>query len=329
MSTTAASDDAANKPVYKWESKDGEFRRQVSSFRDFISSAPDSPFPPEANRYHLYVSLACPWAHRTMIVRALKGLEDVIGLSVVDYLLGEHSWKFSDPKDCPGAIPDTVNNAKYLSDLYYKASPQFSGRFTVPVLWDKKKDTIVNNESSEIIRMLNSEFDQWSSAPGVTYYPKDLAPQIDAINEWIYNDINNGVYKSGFATAQDVYEKHVMQLFKSLDRVEQILTENEWLVGGRFTEADIRLFTTIVRFDPVYHTHFKCNLKTISHDYPAILRWARQVYQIPKIKETVNMEHIKKHYFMSHIQINPKQIVGVWNGPDLSVPVKFVPPAKH
>ncbi|KAJ3262058.1 S-glutathionyl-(chloro)hydroquinone reductase [Boothiomyces macroporosus] len=302
--------------ILKWASEDGEFKRQVSSFRNIIKKG--SQYPPAANRYHLYVSLACPWAHRTLIVRKLKGLESIIGVSVVHYYMGENGWKFSDPSVTRGATLDTVNGAEYLRELYLK-TPEYTGRFTVPVLWDKETSTIVNNESSEIIRMFNSEFDEWSSNPGVTYYPDSLKDQIDEINTWIYDTINNGVYKSGFATTQQAYSKNVNQLFVSLDRVEDILSKNKFLVGNTFTEADIRLFTTIVRFDPVYHTHFKCNQKTISDSYPHILKWARTIYQMPGIAETVDMEHIKKHYYLSHKQINPYQIVPEWNGPDLSL----------
>ncbi|TPX30877.1 glutathione transferase [Synchytrium microbalum] len=306
-------------PILNWASKDGEFRRQVSSFRDHIASDPAAKFTPDANRYHLYISRACPWAARVHMVRALKGLESVIGLTVVDWNMGKDGWKFS--PEVAGCDADTVNNATFLKEIYFKAEPTYSGRFTVPVLWDKKLNTIVNNESSEIIRMLNSNFDAYSSKPGVTYYPAELAKQIDEINEWIYSDINNGVYKSGFATSQQAYASAASKLFESLDRVEKILAKSQWLVGNQFTEADIRLFTTIVRFDPVYHTHFKANLRSITHDYPNILRWARQIYQtFPEIPQTVNMEHIKGHYYVSHIQINPFQIVPLNNGPDLTVP---------
>ncbi|KAJ1916767.1 S-glutathionyl-(chloro)hydroquinone reductase [Mycoemilia scoparia] len=311
------------KAIKGWASADGEFRRQVSSFRDWISSDPSSKFQPEKGRYHLYVSLACPWAHRTLIARSIKGLKDVIGISVVDQFLGEGGWKFSDPKDCPGAIPDTVNDSKFLSELYFKAEPNYNARFTVPVLWDKKNKTIVNNESSEILRILNEGFNDIIEPEyqKIDLYPKNLRKEIDDINEWIYNDINNGVYKSGFATDQKVYENHVTKLFESLDRVEKILSDKQFLVGNVLTEADIRLWTTIVRFDPVYHGHFKCNLKLIAHDYPSILRWARLVYQLPGVKETVDMDHIKYHYYTSHTNINPTQIVPVSNGPDLENPV--------
>ncbi|KAF0691596.1 hypothetical protein As57867_017166, partial [Aphanomyces stellatus] len=201
-------------------SKDGDYKRQVSSFRDWIGSP---RFPAEKGRYHLYVSLACPWAHRTLVVRALKGLDDVIGITVMDYLLGPNGWHFSSPDETPGATLDTLNGAKFLSEIYFKAEPTYSGRFTVPVLWDTKENTIVSNESSEIIRMLTKEFDAWSSHPQLQLYPDNLAAEIDAINDWIYNDINNGVYKSGFATTQDAYEKNVYVLFEALDRVEKHL----------------------------------------------------------------------------------------------------------
>ncbi|CAG8449983.1 3267_t:CDS:10 [Ambispora leptoticha] len=320
-----ASDKSTKKPedILKWASSDGEFRRKPSSFREFISKEPNARFPPELNRYHLYVSYACPWAHRTLIVRALKGLEDIIGLSVVDYLMQEKGWKFSTHEQTPGAIPDTVNNAQYLRELYFKAEPEYAGRFTVPVLWDKKLGTIVNNESSEIIRMFNEVFDDYlpEATKGITYYPEHLRVEIDAINEWVYDTVNNGVYKAGFATTQKAYEQNAYKIFESLDRLEDILSKNEFLVGGVLTEADIRLWTTIIRFDPVYHGHFKANLKSIEKDYPNILRWARQIYQIPKIADTINMHHIKYHYYQSHLQINPTGIVPMGNGPDLSKPI--------
>ncbi|KAI9314312.1 glutathione S-transferase [Dichotomocladium elegans] len=317
-------DPKSQNSILSWASKDGEFRRQVSTFRDFVSDEPNSRFKPEADRYHLYVSLACPWAHRTLIVRALKGLAPFIGLSVVDYLMLDKGWKFSSAEECPGAIPDTVNGTKYIREIYFKANPEYSGRFTVPVLWDKKTNTIVNNESSEIIRMFNHAFDSIlpEEKRGLDYYPEHLRKDIDDTNSWVYDTINNGVYKSGFATTQEAYERNVYPLFESLDRVERILSQSQYLVANTFTEADIRLFTTIVRFDPVYHGHFKCNAKSIEKDYPNILRWARRIYQMPCVADTVNMDHIKRHYYMSHRQINPTQIVPVGNGPDLSVPVE-------
>ncbi|KAJ1747148.1 S-glutathionyl-(chloro)hydroquinone reductase [Coemansia sp. RSA 989] len=318
---------SASGNITKWHSKDGQFHRQVSSFRDFVEAKPGARFPAEANRYHLYVSYACPWAHRTLIVRKLKGLESIIGVSVVHYLLGPNGWEFASPDDVPGATLDEVNGAKYIRELYFKANPDYSARFTVPVLWDKKQHTIVSNESSEIIRMLNTEFDEFVEPEyrGITFYPEELREKIDEINGWIYDTVNNGVYKAGFASAQDAYETNCRGVFASLDRIEGILAENEFLLGSRLTEADLRLFTTIVRFDPVYHGHFKCNIKQIGTGYPNILRWTREIYQLPGIKETVNMEHIKKHYYMSHTQINPLQIVPVSNGPDLDKPVAKPP----
>jgi len=223
----------------------------------------------------------------------------------------------------PGAIPDTANGTKRLSEIYRLADPAYNGRWTVPVLWDKKLKTIVSNESADIIRMFNAEFDGLAPKPvrGVTYYPKDLRAEIDEVNGWIYDNINNGVYKTGFATRQAAYEENCRAVFASLDRVESILGEREFLAGGRFTEADIRLFTTIVRFDPVYHGHFKCNVKSIAKDYPNILRWARMVYQMPKVADTVDMVHIKQHYYGSHKHINPNGIVPLGNGPDLAHPI--------
>ncbi|KAG0316669.1 S-glutathionyl-(chloro)hydroquinone reductase [Linnemannia gamsii] len=303
--------------ILKWANdKTGEFKRQVSSFRDVISDEPGSKFVPEAGRYHLYISYACPWAHRTLLVRALKGLEDIISLDVVHWHMQEKGWPFKD------GYEDSLYGAKFIREIYFKAQPDYAGRFTVPVLWDKKTETIVNNESSEIIRMLNTAFDKLvPSKAGINYYPQALRPEIDAINEWIYDTVNNGVYKSGFATTQTAYENNVYPLFQSLDRIEEILSKSNYLVGNTLTEADLRLWTTIVRFDPVYHGHFKCNIKGIEKDYPHILKWTRRIYQLPKVAETVNMEHIKKHYYQSHLQINPTGVVPVGNGPNLAEPV--------
>ncbi|KAI9485661.1 MAG: glutathione S-transferase [Benjaminiella poitrasii] len=245
--TTADKDQPA---ILNWASKDGEFRRQQSVFRSTIEDSPDAEFPAEPDRYHLYVSHACPWAHRTAIVRKLKGLDKLIDLSIVDYLMLDKGWKFSTEEECPGAIPDTVNNAAYLRDIYYKVNPNYEGRFTVPVLWDKKRQTIVNNESSEIIRMFNTAFNRFlpKEKAELNYYPEPLRKEIDENNEWIYDTINNGVYKSGFATSQTAYENHVYPLFKSLDRVEKMLEGKKYLIQNTFTEADIRLFTTIIRY---------------------------------------------------------------------------------
>ncbi|KAI8924618.1 glutathione S-transferase, C-terminal [Entophlyctis helioformis] len=326
MTTAADADSRPAGQTIEWKTTNGEFIRQVSSFRSTISTDPANPFQPEADRYVLYISHACPWAHRAAIVRSLKGLQHVLPLAVVDWhLASDLGWHFSSPDVTPGATEEPLYGFKYLHELYYKANPDYSARFTVPVLWDKKLGTIVNNESSEIIRILNTAFDQWSSAPGVTYYPEHLRPQIDAINSWVYDTVNNGVYKCGFATTQAAYASNAAALFASLARLESILSATPYLVGDTFTEADIRLFTTIMRFDPVYHTHFKCTSGTIAHDYPAILNWCRRVYQMPGIKETVNMVHIRHHYYVSHVKINPTQIVPLWDGPDLAVPAVFEP----
>ncbi|KAF9372189.1 S-glutathionyl-(chloro)hydroquinone reductase, partial [Podila verticillata] len=302
--------------ILKWANdKTGEFKRQVSTFRDAIVDEPGAQFPPEAGRYHLYVSLACPWAHRTLVVRALKGLEDIISVDVVHWHLQANSWPFMD------GYKDSLYGAEYIKDIYLKAQPDYAGRFTVPVLWDKKTQTIVNNESSEIIRMLNTAFDKLvPEKAGLNFYPENLRGEIDAVNEWVYDTINNGVYKSGFATTQEAYENHVHPLFKSLDRVEEILSKSNYLVGNTLTEADIRLWTTIIRFDPVYHGHFKCNIKSIEKDYPNILKHARRIYQLPKVAETVDMYHIKHHYYASHLQINPTGIVPAGAGPNLAAP---------
>ncbi|CAG8572622.1 27444_t:CDS:2 [Dentiscutata erythropus] len=295
--------------------KDGEIRRKPTTFCNTISKDPDAIFTPEKDRYHLYIGLSCPFAQRTAIVRALKGLEDTIGLSIVDYFFGEKGWKFSTPEETPGCIPDIVNNAQYLSELYFKANPDYDGRYTVPVLWDKKLQTIVNNESSEIIRIFNDAFDDFvSETKGKTFYPKHLASEIDKINDSIYNKINNNLYKCGFAETQDAYMNHIGPLFDALDDAEAILSKNEFLAGNTFTEVDVKVWTFIIRFDPVYHTLYKTNLKTIKHDYPNILRWARQIYKIPKVADTVNMTHIKNGSYKSK-KINPHEIVPVYDGP--------------
>jgi len=299
--------------VLQWAEKTGEFKRAPSVFRDTINDEPGAKFAPEANRYHLYVSYACPWAHRTLLFRALKGLENIISVDVVHWHLAATGWPFKD------GYKDSLYGSKSIHDIYHKADPKYSGRFTVPVLWDKKLETIVNNESSEIIRIFNTAFNKLvPKAAGVDFYPKKLQPEIDEVNTWVYDTINNGVYKSGFATTQEAYEANVFPLFKSLDRVEEMLSKSDYLVGNTLTEADVRLWTTIIRFDPVYVGHFKCNLKSIEKDYPNILQWARRIYQMPKIAETVNMEHIKWHYYHSHRQINPTGIVPVGDGPDLA-----------
>jgi len=294
----------------------GRFVRRDSPFRSWVTpdGAPgpsgEGGFAAEPGRYHLYVSLACPWAHRTLIFRALKGLEDAIGLSVVNWLMAENGWTF---EDGPGVVPDDVNGVRYLHQLYTEAQPSFSGSVTVPVLWDKRRRTIVNNESSEIIRMLNQAFEGTGAKPG-DYYPQALRAEIDEVNARVYDTFNNGVYKAGFATTQPAHEEAARPLFETLDWLEQRLTRQRYLCGDTVTEADWRLFTTLVRFDCVYHGHFKCNIRRIV-DYPNLWAYARELYQWPKIAETVNFQHIKNHYYQSHRGINPTGVVPV--GPDI------------
>jgi glutathionyl-hydroquinone reductase len=294
----------------------GEFIRWESRFRNWIT-ADGSPgpsgeggFPAQPGRYHLYVSHACPWAHRTMIYRHLKGLEDIIDVSVVHPLMPEISWVFG---EYPGATVDKVNGSKALYEVYQMADPSFDGVVTVPLLWDKERHTIVNNESSEIIRMFNSAFDQWGNAD-IDFYPEPLRSEIDEVNDIIYEKLNNGVYRTGFATTQKAYEEAYDQLFETLDMLDQRLSTNRYLMGNIITEADWRLFPTLVRFDPVYVGHFKCNKKRLV-DYPHLWAYTRDLYQIPGIAETVHMDHIKYHYYGSHASINPTGIVP--KGPDI------------
>lgn len=294
----------------RWADAKGRMQRPDSILRNWIT--PDgspgptgrSGFKAEAGRYHLYIARACPWAHRTAIFRELKGLQHMIGLSVTHWLMLENGWTF-DP--APGVVPDTVNNARYLYELYARSEPGYSGRVTVPVLWDKQTARIVNNESADIIRMLNSAFDGLGATPG-DYYPEELRAEIDAVNSRVYDTLNNGVYKAGFAGSQDAYDEAVVPLFETLDWLEEKLSRAEYLVGNRLTEADWRLFTTLLRFDPVYHTHFKCNLRRLI-DYPALWRYTRRLYRHPAVAPTVNFDHIKGHYFQSHRWINPTGIV--------------------
>ncbi|MEB3356368.1 MAG: glutathione S-transferase family protein [Synechococcales bacterium] len=301
---------------YDTKSTGGRFIRQESQFRNWVT-ADGSPgpsgeggFKAEAGRYHLYVSYACPWAHRTLIFRALKGLEEMISLSVVDWFMGDRGWTF---ESAPGVIPDPIHNAQYLYEVYTQVNPEYTGRVTVPVLWDRQRQTIVNNESAEIIRMFNSAFDGIGAAPG-DYYPEDLRDEIHALNDRIYDTVNNGVYKAGFATTQDAYEEAVKPLFDSLDWLEGILSQKRYLTGDRPTEADWRLFTTLVRFDAVYVGHFKCNLRRIV-DYPHLWAYVRDLYQTPGVAETVNFQHIKGHYYQSHGTINPTGVVPL--GPEI------------
>jgi putative glutathione S-transferase len=294
---------------YDTKSTGGKFKRQDSAFRHQISADSNSPFPAEKGRYHLYVSYACPWAHRALIFRSLKGLEDMISVSVVHWRMLENGWEFS-PED---GLGDDIGNRDFMHQVYKDADRKYTGRVTVPVLWDKKTGSIVNNESSEIIRMLNTAFDGLGAKPG-NYYPEHLRAEIDAVNERIYHDVNNGVYKSGFATAQDAYETAVTTLFSTLDWLENRLDQHRFLMGNELTEADWRLFTTLVRFDPVYHGHFKCNIRMLK-DYPNLWAYTRDLYQHPGIAQTVHFDHIKGHYYESHTMINPTGIVPL--GPDL------------
>ena len=301
----------------KWKVEKGEFVRATSGFRNWVTAdgcagpSGESGFIAEANRYHLYVSHACPWAHRTLIVRALKGLQEVISVSVVHPLMPAESWVFA---EYPGSTEDHVNNAKYMHEIYAKVEPDFNGLVTVPVLWDKKQQTIVNNESSEIIRMLNSSFDEFAINKNVDLYPEQLRADIDEINQPIYENVNNGVYRAGFATNQKAYERAYDALFDTLDDLEERLSTQRYLVADQITEADWRLFTTLLRFDPVYYNHFKTNKKRLV-EYPNLWAYTRELYQIPGVAETVNMDHIKYHYFASHTSINPTGIVP--QGPEI------------
>lgn len=293
---------------YDTKKSDGAFVRQQSSFRQRVTADGSSGFPAAAGRYHLIVSLACPWAHRTLVFRKLKGLEEAISLAVVDPLMGAEGWTFGD-----GVEPET--GARRLHEVYTLAQPDYTGRVTVPVLWDKQTGTIVNNESSEIIRFLNREFDAWGDTE-VDFYPQELRTGIDEINDFVYPRINNGVYRCGFATTQEAYDKAFDELFSALGQLEDRLAKRRYLMGNLITEADWRLFTTLIRFDAVYVGHFKCNLKRIA-DYPHLSGYLRELYQWPGVAETVDFDHIKRHYYASHTTINPTGVVPA--GPQLNL----------
>lgn len=301
---------------YDTEGNDGHFQREEAQLRNWITAdGQEGPngalgFKAEAGRYHLYVSLACPWAHRTLIFRKLKNLEKYVSVSVVSPDMLDQGWSFNEAE---GSSGDDLFGATHLHEIYTRNKSDYSGRVTVPLLWDKLTGSVVSNESSEIIRMFNSAFNELSGNQD-DYYPKELAAEIDEVNSWVYQDINNGVYRSGFATSQKAYQESYDRLFSALDRVEEILSIQRYLVGKQISEADWRLFTTLIRFDAVYHGHFKCNRQRLE-DFPNISNYVRELYQWPGISETVDFYHIKRHYYYSHDMINPSRVVPA--GPDI------------
>jgi glutathionyl-hydroquinone reductase len=300
---------------------DGHFIRPTTRFRNYVTAdgnagpSGEAGFDAESGRYHLYVSHACPWAHRTMIFRALKKLENAISVSITAPLYGKTGWEFGAEKD---GTPDEVNGKTRLAEIYLLADPHYTGRVSVPVLWDKKRRTIVNNESSEIIRMLNSAFDAFTNVR-TDYYPADLRAEIDRINDIVYPNVNNGVYRAGFATSQAAYEDAARAIFATFDQLEERLSRQRYLAGRQLTEADWRLFTTLVRFDTVYYSHFKCNLRRVA-DYPNLWNYLRDLYAVPGIVETVSMDHIKRHYYGSQRQVNPTGIVPIGPLIDFTAP---------
>jgi len=298
------------------QAPDGNFQRQASRFRDWVWADPRAPYPAVAGRYHLYVSLACPWAHRTVIYRRLKGLEDAISMTIVDPERDERGWVIADG---PGDTPDPANGFAFLSEAYQLSAPGFEGRVTVPVLWDTVTGRIVNNESADIIRMFDREFAGIAAPDAPVFCPPELEGEIDQINAVVYRHVNNGVYRAGLATTQGAYERAFADLFATLDALDDRLGERRYLLGDRITEADWRLFTTLVRFDPVYVGHFKCNLRRIA-DYPNLSGYLRDLYQHPGVADTVNFSHIKRHYYRTHITINPTRIVPVGPQMDLAAP---------
>ena len=296
--------------AYETTNEDGVFERGTTSFRDRIEDDPDARFQPEAGRYHLYVCYACPWAHRTLLARSLLGLEDAISVDVVDPFRDEDGWQFSSEKE--GCTEDSLYGSDYLRELYVEADPDATCRVTVPVLWDTKEETIVNNESKEILRMLSTEFGDVAERD-VDLYPEGYQDDVDAIIEAIYEPINNGVYRAGFADTQEAYDEAVEELFDALDHWDSVLEDQRYLAGDRLTEADICMFTTLVRFDEVYHTHFMCNHNLV-REYDNLWPYLRDLYQTPGVAETVDMDHIKEHYYTTHPDVSPKRIVP--KGPD-------------
>ncbi len=302
------------KQASEWEkSDDASFKRQRSSFRKEVEDRPDAEHPAATGRYHLYVSHACPWAHRTMIVRALMGLEDVISVSVVHPFMGDDGWTFDE--DDPKVVPDPIHGASYLREVYLASKPDYTGRVTVPVLWDREKGVIVNNESREIIRMMSRAFKRFAKHE-VDLCPVELEEEIDAAMDAIYESINNGVYKCGFAGSQAAYERAYGELFEQLDHWDGVLGKQRYMCGERLTEADVCMFTTLLRFDPVYQVHFKCNGQKIA-EYEHLSGFLREVYQMPGVAQVCHMDHIKQHYYMSHEQLNPRRIVPVGPRQDL------------
>ncbi|WP_165351474.1 glutathione S-transferase family protein [Halogeometricum borinquense] len=293
--------------AYESTNEDGEFNRQETSFRNWIRDDADAEFPAESGRYHLYISRACPWAHRAAMTRRLKGLEDAISLSVVEPVRINDGWEFS------AEYPDPLYGEDYLRDIYTRADDEFTGRVTVPVLWDKERETIVNNESREIMRMLDTEFDAHAKHD-VDLWPEGYREEVDESIDSIYEPINNGVYRAGFADSQDAYDEAITELFDALDHWESVLEDQRFVVGDVLTEADIAMFVTLIRFDHVYHTHFKCNRRAI-HEYPNLWNYTKELAQLPGVAETINIDHITRHYYMSHGDVNPKRLVPV--GPDI------------
>lgn len=297
------------------QSAAGEFRRQADVFRNWVTADGSSGYPAAAGRYHLYVSWACPWAHRTIIVRKLKQLEQVIGMTVADPIRDERGWAF---REGPGHSLDPINNFHFLSEAYQATDPSYRGRVTVPVLWDRVTKRIVSNSDDDLMRMFNREFNQFTAST-LDLYPHELRQEIDELNEFIYENVNDGVYRAGFATSQRVYERAVKRLFDALDQLEKRLSDRRYLFGAQFVETDWRLFVTLIRFDAVYHGHFKCNIRRII-DYPNLFGYLRDLYQVDDVADTVNFDHIKRHYYVTHDDINPTRIVPVGPVQDLMSP---------
>lgn len=297
-------------------SQDGAFVRPESAFRDLVTADGSSGFPAAPRRYHLYASFACPWAHRALVLRAVKGLEDCVPVSIVAPWTHGKGWSFA---EYPGASRDRVHGFTHLYQTYVRARPDHTGRVTVPVLWDTVTGKIVSNDSGDIMRMFNSEFDRWASRAAPDLYPEDLRGQTGALNERLYRDVNHGVYRTGFAATQEKYAEAVGQVFAALDEFEELLRTRRYLCGSRITESDWRLFTTLIRFDAVYYLHFKCNIRRIA-DYPNLMEFVRELYQWPAVAGTVNFDHIKRHYYTSHVRLNPGGIVPAGPVQDLHVP---------